>query len=277
MATVYLNGDYLDEANAALAASERAFLYGEGLFETLAAYGGRIFRLEKHMNRFRRSAADLGIAVPLEPAQAGAMFEKLMERNGLSDAYLRLTLSPGRAPGMVPQEPGEPTVFAVARPLKRYPADLYERGARIVTSRYYLGPLARHKTLSYFTNTRARREAVEKGADEVILFDRGGNPAECSASNLFVAKEGRVTTPSLDSGILPGITREEVIEICRGERIPVEERIVLLEELRSADEVFLTNTLMGVLGAASVDDVSLPPDRPFTARLAECYAGLLPS
>jgi branched-subunit amino acid aminotransferase/4-amino-4-deoxychorismate lyase len=275
-ATVYLNGNYLDETNAALAASERAFLYGEGLFETLAAYGGRIFRLEKHLDRLRRSAAELGIAVPLEPAQAGAMLEELMKRNGLSDAYLRLTLSAGRAPGMVPQEQGEPTVFAVARPLTQYPPDLYERGARIVTTRHYLGPLSRHKTLSYFTNTRARREAVEKGADEAILFDRAGNPAECSASNLFVVRDGRVSTPALDSGILPGVTREEIIGICRAEGIPVEERIVLLEELRSADEVFLTNTLMGVLGVAAVDDVSLPPDRPVTARLAERYDRLLP-
>jgi len=275
-AIVYLNGDYPDETDAALAASERAFLYGEGLFETLAAYGGTVFRLEKHMTRLRRSGAELGIAVPLESERAGEVFAELMKRNGLSNAYLRLTLSAGRAPGMVPRGQGEPTVFAVARPLTQYPPDLYERGARIVTTRYYLGPLSRHKTLSYFTNTRARREAVERGADEAILFDRGGNPAECSASNLFVVRDGRVSTPALDSGILPGITREEVVDLCRTEDILVDERIVLLDELRSADEVFLTNTLMGVLGVASVDDVSLPTDRPVTARLAEGYARLLP-
>lgn len=277
MATVYLNGDYLDEADAALSVEDRGFLYGEGLFETLAAYGSKIFRLEKHLDRLRRSADDLDIPVPLENGRAGTVFEALMERNGLSDAYLRITLSTGCAPGMVPREPGEPTLFAVARPLKRYPRDLYERGARIVTTRYYLGPLSRHKTLSYFTNTRARREAVERGADEAVLFDRGGNPAECSASNLFVVRDNRIATPAPDSGILPGITRDEIIGICRDEGIVLDERTVLLDELRSADEAFLTNTLMGVLGVASVDDVSLPPDRPLTTRLAECYAKLLPT
>jgi len=277
VATVYLNGAFLNEADAALSPEDRGFLYGEGLFETLAAYGGNIFRLAKHLHRLRRSSAALGIPVPPGNEQAGAVFGELMERNGLSDAYLRITLSAGRARGMVPREPVEPTVFAIARPLKRYPPDLHERGARIVTTRYYLGPLSRHKTLSYCTNTLARREAVEKGADEAVLFDRGGNPAECSASNLFVVKGGCVSTPAPDSGILPGITREEVIGICRDEGIPVEERIVLLDQLRSADEVFLTNTLMGVLAVASVDDVSLPPDRSLTRRIAERYAKLLPA
>jgi branched-subunit amino acid aminotransferase/4-amino-4-deoxychorismate lyase len=272
---VYLNGVFMDEADAALSPGERGFLYGEGLFETLAAHGGEIFRLEKHMDRLRRSAAALGVPVSLGNEQAGAVFEELMERNGLSDAYLRITVSTGCASGMVPQEPGEPTVFAVARPLKRYPPELYERGARIVTTRYYLGPLSRHKTVSYYTNTRARQEAVEKGADEAVLCDRGGNPAECSASNLFVVKEKRVSTPALDSGILPGITREEIIELCLREGIPLEERIVLLDELRFADEVFLTNTLMGVLGVASVDDVSLPAARPLTRRIAECYTSMI--
>jgi branched-chain amino acid aminotransferase len=273
--TAYLNGSFRDESDAALDTADRGFLYGEGLFETLAAHEGRIFRLEKHYDRLRRSADALDVPLSLGENDMSGIFRELMERNGLVDAYLRLTVSTGRAAGMVPEEPGDPTVLAVAGPPRRYGRELYERGARIVTTPYYLGPLAAHKTLSFFPNTRARREAKEKGADEAILFDRRGNPAECSASNFFIIKEGRISTPSLDSGILPGITREEIIGICRGEGIPLEERTVLLDELRSADEMFLTNTLMGVLGVASIDDVSLPSERPLTGRIAAEYGNLL--
>lgn len=271
MTVLYVNGSYEEEETAAISALDRGFLYGEGLFETLAAYGGNIFRPERHLSRLWESAQALEILLPFSEEECGAILEELLSKNGLSDAYIRLTVSRGTGEGMVREDAGEPTVIGVARPLKPYPDNLYRSGARVVTTSYHLGPLSRHKTLSFITNIRARAEARKRGAHEGILFDRRGDPAECSASNIFTVKDGKVITPSLESGILPGITRAEVIDICRVDGIPVEERSLLLDETRSADEMFLTNTIMGVMGVAAVDDVTLPSERPMVDLISAKY------
>ena len=255
---LYLNDSYADEAEAAIAADDRGFLYGEGLFETLTAYEGKIFRLERHLERLRASAKALDISLPLSQEKAGEILAVLIEKNNLSDAYLRITVSSS-------------TILVVAKPLKRYPRELYENGAVIVTTPYYIGPLSRYKTLSYFPNVRARTEAARRGADEALLLDRNGNPAECSASNLFLVKDGTVATPSLESGILPGITRAEVMDIGEAEGIPVVQRLLSLDELRTADEIFITNAIMEIMPVGIFDGVALPAQRSVTKRLAELY------
>ena len=271
MTVLYLNDSYVDETEAVISAGDRGFLYGEGLFETLAAYKGNIFRLERHLKRLWESALALDISLPLSQEEAGGILKSLIEKNGLSDAYLRINVSSGPADGMVPGLKGDPTVLAVARSLTRYPRELYEKGAGIVTTPYYLGPLSHHKTLSFFPNVRARTEAVQRGADEALLLDRNGNPAECSASNLFLVKDGAAATPPLESGILPGITRAEVIDIGTAEGNPVAQRLISLDELRTADEIFITNTIMGIMPVGTFDGIALPAQRPVTERLAECY------
>lgn len=275
MPILYLNGLYTDEAEAHISAGDRGFLFGEGLFETMAAYEKKIFRLERHLERLWESASALEIPIPLSRGDAGDILRNLIEKNDLSDAYLRLTVSAGRAEGMVPDRKAFPTVLAVAKPLNHYPAELYAGGAGLVTTPYYLGPLSRYKTLSFLSNVRARTQARQRGADEALLFDRNGNPAECSASNLFMVKDGKTATPPIDTGILPGITRAEVIDIGGSEGIPVEERLISLEELRCADEIFITNTIMGIMPVGTFDEITLPSERPLAKRFAESYAARL--
>ncbi len=262
MPILYTNCLYMDEAEARISVSDRGFLFGEGLFETIAAYDREIFRLERHLDRLWESAGVLEIPIPFSREEAEDILRNLIEKNDLSDAYLRITISTG-------------TVLAVAKPLKRYPSKLYKEGARLVTTPYYLGPLSRHKTLSFFPNVRARTQARQREADEALLFDRNGNPAECSASNLFMVKDGKVATPPLEAGILPGITRAEVIDIGGQEGISVAERPVSLDELRYADEIFITNTIIGIMPVGTYDEIILPEERPMTRRLARIYTARL--
>lgn len=271
MAHVYLNGEYVDETEAAISACDRGFLYGQGLFETFAAYSGKIFRLDRHLDRMFASASALGMPVTLSSDEADDILNELLDRNNLSDAYLRLTISAGCAPGMVPTGPGEQTVLAVAGKLKRYPREMYERGARVITTQYRLGPLSMHKTLSYFPNVLARTQADEAGADEALMLDDRGRPAEGSASNIFAVAGGTVITPHLSCGVLPGVTRAEVLDIAREEGIPIEEKSPGEAILELADELFLTNTIMGVMPVGRIDGKELPARRPVTQRLAKTY------
>ena len=167
--------------------------------------------------------------------------------------------------------------LALAKPLTGYPEELYRDGAAIITTSFYLGPLSRHKTLSFLPNIRARAEARAAGADEGIISDRDGSPAECTASNLFTVRSGTVITPPLDCGILPGVTRAEVLDICRSEGVPVEERRLSSPDLASADEIFLTNSLMGVLPVGRLDGAPLPAERPVAEALAGSYGARLDS
>jgi branched-chain amino acid aminotransferase len=271
MPIVYLNGIFMERDAARVAPNDRGLLYGDGIFETLIARNGRIFRLDRHLRRMYRSAAELELKMPLEIAEAAGVLEKLVAANDLQDAYLRFMVTRGVSEGMAPADTGEATVFAVATPLRPYPDELYDRGAVVISTPYYLGPLSRHKTLSFLPNVLARMKAKKKGGDEGLIFDRKGDPAECSSSNIFIVVRGVVVTPPASSGILPGITRGEILEICREKSIPAEERGILLDELRSADEMFVTNSIMGVMPVGRLDDVKYRGERAVTSVLASTY------
>jgi branched-chain amino acid aminotransferase len=277
---VYVNGRFVPREEASVPAFDRSFLYGDGLFETIRAYGGAPFLLDEHLDRLRHSAAELRIAASEKDALVGAV-RALIEKNGLADAYVRLTLSRGTHAGaLVPDDPPDPTVVVEARPLHPYPAALYERGAAVIVSSLKhdsASPVRRHKTTSYLTGILARSEAKERGADEALLLDHDGIVAEGATSNLFCLRDGRLVTPPLGLNILPGITRGAVLRLAREANLPVDERPFGLEELGSAAEVFLTNSLMELMPVRAIDAHTVPAvPGPATRALANAYRALTP-
>ncbi len=276
---VYLNGEFVERERATVSAFDRGFLYGDGLFETVRAVGGVPFMLAEHLARMAGSADALGIAMPDTGAVAAAI-GRLIELNALTDAYVRITLSRGEHTGaLAPDEPPEPTLLIEARKLHPYPAEMYERGANVVVAesvRHSGSAVSRHKTTSYVACILARREAKERGADEAILLDRDGHVAEGATSNVFCVRDGRLLTPPLDLNILPGVTRATVIKLAGEVGIEVEEARFDAAALASADEVFLTNSLMGVMPVGSVGGEQLgPTPGAVTAALMRDYEELV--
>ena len=251
---VHLNGSLVPRSDARIAALDYGFLYGYGLFETMRAYGGRVFRLDRHLDRLGRSAERLGIAVET-PALENAVVETI-RANGLSDARLRLTVSAGEG-GTVP-DPGtceEPTVLVVAGHYQPLPDGVYQRGFRAVVSsirRNSQSPLTGMKSLNFLESMLARREARVAGADEALLLNERGLLAEASMSNVFLVSDGALRTPGLSCGVLPGITREVVLELAKKNGIDTAECELTLDELRQAEEAFLTNSVMEVMPLTGV-------------------------
>jgi branched-chain amino acid aminotransferase group I len=253
MEWVFLNGRFVERGEAAVPALDRGLLYGYGLFETMRSYNGRVFRLDAHYRRLSEGAAVLDLPPALTLDELRVAIDALLERNGLADAYLRLTVTAGPAPD---DGGASPSVLLVARPLSGYPSALYRRGMAAVTSatrRNEASPLSRVKSLNYLDNLLAREEARRRGADEAILLNTRGFVAEGSASNVFLAQGERLLTPGIDSGALPGITRATVIELAQEAGIACLEGEVEAAMLDDAREAFLTGSVMGVMPLTRLD------------------------
>jgi branched-chain amino acid aminotransferase len=288
--TVYLNGEFLARDAARISPFDRGFLYGDGLFETVRAYASRPFRLDAHLDRLAASAAALAIPMPDRGHLVGIVNE-LIRRNDLADAVVRVALSRGRHGGRLwPTEPTKPTVLVEARPFRSYPVELYERGADVIVSSIAhdaASGVRRHKTANYLPSILAKREAIERETDEAILLAPDGDVAEGATCNLFCVRYGRLMTPPLDLGILPGVTRATVLELARAADLNIAEKRFGLPALATADEVFLTNSLMELLPVRRVilcdgrscieaeDNTLAPCPGPLTRRLTEAYRAFI--
>ncbi|PWC43191.1 aminotransferase class IV [Azospirillum sp. TSO22-1] len=256
MTEVWLNGVIVPESEARIAPADRGLLLGDGLFETLRVSGGRPLRLDRHLARLRAGAEILGLAVPLDDAGLAAAMERLLERRGLSEASLRLTLTRGPGPrGLLPPAEPTPTLLITAAP--RTPP---LPPARVVvareTRRNEHSPLSRIKSLSTLDGVLARQEAARRGADDALLLNTAGRVAEASAANLFLWLDGALVTPPVAEGALPGVLRAAVLEA-----FPVAERPVTVEDLARTEEAFLTSSL-GVRPVVTVDGRTLGDGRP---------------
>jgi branched-chain amino acid aminotransferase group I len=286
MEIIYLDGQLMPLSSARLSPFDHGFLYGYGLFETMRAYCGHIFRLDRHLARLRQSARHLGLThTALHAEQGEHSLEtaccKTLEANGLGDARLRLTVSAGE--GEMTPDPdscSRPTVVVTARILTPPPAQKYESGyAAILSSvrRYTRSPLSGMKSTCYTENILARTEARVARCDEAILLNEGGYLTEGSTTNVFVVKSGELITPSLESGVLPGITREAVLELARSGSIGIRERQVCPEELLEADEAFLTNSILELMPLTRFEGkpVGRGKPGPVTEELLAAYRELV--
>jgi len=280
---VYLNGSLIPRSQARVSVFDHGFLYGYGLFETMRAYHGTIFLLERHLRRLLGSAEVIGLGSELADIDLVNACVDTLKANGLEDARLRLTVSRGE----VESFPGSnvtntPTVLVTARSYSAIPMEVYNRGYRVYLSslrRCSQSPLSRLKSANYLLNLMARMESEAAGLDESLLLNECGSITEGSISNVFfVTSQSALVTPHLESGILPGITREVVMELAGMLGIDVTEDDIKLEDLERFDEAFLTNSVMEIMPLVEVRDsagkiMTIGSGRPgkLTRRLMAAY------
>jgi branched-chain amino acid aminotransferase len=278
---IYLNGDLIPRSQAKLSPFDHGFLYGYGLFETMRAYGGSIFRLDRHLIRLHHAAETLSIAAKLATFDLEKACYDVLKANNLAEARLRLTISAGE--GDITPNPDTRsgiTVFIVARKLVPLLPESYERGYKTVLSswrRNGQSPLSRLKSTCYLENILARQEAMSAGADEALLLNERGFVTEGSSTNIFIAVGEMLVTPSTESGVLPGITREAVLELAQSMGIMVVVKQIELGELLRADEAFLTNSVLEIMPLTRLDDKPIGSGKPgpLTQRLMSSYKELV--
>jgi len=277
---VWYNGTLLSESEARVPVDDGGWLHGAGLFETMRAEHGAVFRFQRHLDRLCASAEKL--LRPIDPRQLPTADDgrALLRANGLAQARLRLTVSAGsmRGDGDDPALPFNVALTAVA--LTEYPASLYETGITVVISAYRQNPrdpIAGHKTTCYLPRLLALREAQRARCVEALWFTNQNLLAEGSVSNIFLVQNGSIVTPPLDTPVLPGIARETVLERARSIGIEAEERALTVNDLLDADEVFLTNAIMQVMPVTHVERHDIKDARvgPVTKKLSAAYRDLV--
>ncbi|KKO20732.1 MAG: aminodeoxychorismate lyase [Candidatus Brocadia sp.] len=255
---IFLNNAFIEETAGKLQVLDRGFLYGDGLFETLRVYDRKPFRLDAHFTRLVNSARYFDIPFRYTAQNLQQIIEELLTRNGLQNAYVRMTLSRGFGMnGLITAGICQPTFLIHTKPLTAYPASLYKTGVSLVISsvrRSTTCPIAKHKTLSYLTNYLIKKEAVDQGAHDALIMNTENHITECAVSNVFIVERNAVITPSLKANLLPGVTRGVIMELCKENGVPVTEELFGLERVLAADEVFLTNSLMEVMPVSKINE-----------------------
>lgn len=280
---MYVAGDYVPMAEARVSALDAGLLLGAGLFETLRTYGGTPLRLGAHLGRLRESGNVLRIFVRETDGEIAEIIDHLVEANpGLSgEARLRITATRGALEaGLQDDEAPPATLLVTAGPMTPYPAEFYETGATVVVSDIRVNesdPATYHKTTGYMANLLALRDAHRARAAEAIRFNTKNRLAEGAISNVFLVRDGRLLTPPLEDGLLPGITRAAVLELAAEVDVPAEQRTMTVHDLMEADEVFLTNSIMEVMPVVRVEarEIGGGKPGPITRTLADAYRALV--
>ena len=252
---VYINGKIVPEKEAVVSVFDHGFLYGDGIYETMVAYDGVIFKLDEHLQRLYRSASLIGLTIPLEVDRIESALYETLSANMLKNAYVRLTVSRGPGPiGLNPELCPQPTIVIMAHKSKEYPGILYEKGIPLIISetkrnlKEAIDP--RIKSMNFLNNILAKIEAIKRDAFEAIMLNAQDQITEGTISNIFFTKDNVLCTPSVACGLLDGITRGTVIDLAVRENIQIKEGAFLKEDIYSADEVFITNTSLEVMPAS---------------------------
>jgi branched-chain amino acid aminotransferase len=298
MAQVWINGTFVEDSQASVSLRDTGLLHAAGVFTTMRSYGGKIFRLAQHLQRLRDSCEALFIPLQHDDAVLAAASAELLNRNNLTDARLRLTITRG----MSQQDPVhgtrlEPTAFLTASAIEPYPAEYYERGMTVtVVDEQKLNPYdiqAGHKTLNYFSRLASLREANRRSAAEALWFNVHNYLQSGSISNVFLAKAGTLFTPPTAadmqeksvadaipyprSAVLPGVTRQAVLAAAAAASIRVQRKGFTINDLLEADEVFLTNSIMNVMPVCRIERRAIGSDKPgpITRQLADAIATMI--
>jgi branched-chain amino acid aminotransferase len=279
-ATVFVNGRITSEGDAVISVFDHGFLYGEGVYETMRTYNHRPFAYDRHTRRLRQSARMIALDVPLSDSDLATHIRDTMADANLGgdEAYIRVLLT--RGIGDLTYDPAatpEPSVVIIVKPQVDPPPAAYRDGVTVAMVDIIrnhpasVNPVIKSNNL--MNSALAMQEALRRGAFEGVMRNYRGELSECTTANLFIVKNGVVMTPPLDSGLLPGITRELVFEIGRGEGLDVRDEVLHDEDLYGADEAFLTSTTREVVPITRVDDRTIGSGRPgpMTTRLLESY------
>ena len=272
---VFLNGQFLPEAQAVVPVNDRGFLLGDGLFETMLVANGKPFRFAQHLERMARGADFLKIKMPFAPRELESFAGELIKRNQMPDAVLRLTLTRGPGGrGYAPSNENKPTVVMALHPV---PPLANPTGWKLISSSFRIpagDPLAAFKTTSKILHVMARAEAVERGADEALLLNTDGEVAETAGGNIFWVSDDTICTVPAGRGILPGVTRAVVLEICRTLGLPVNECVIKPAEFKKSSGVFVTQSALGIVPVVQFDGVPVPPSS-LVDRIARAYREML--
>jgi len=278
----YVNGTFVPKEEAKVSVYDHGYLYGDGIFEGIRAYEGRIFRLEQHLDRLFESARYLMLEIPLSRDELRAAILETVRRCGLRDAYIRPVISRGVGDlGLDPRKCRRATVVIIVDTIQLYPKEAYDRGLRAITATTRkvrpdaLSPQA--KTLNYLNNIMARLEANQAGVEEAIMLTADGYVCECSADNLFIVRAGAVWTPPAYLGILKGITRGAIIELAAKIGVPLAEQVFTLHDVYTADECFLSGTGAELGPVVEVDARPIGTGRPgpLSARFLRAFRELV--
>lgn len=267
---VYVNGEFFEECKASVSALDRGMLLGEGLFETMRAYGGTIFMLEKHLQRIAAGMKVLGLKNTPGDDVLSRACRSTLASNYFDDAKVRLTITKGTLTTK------QPTVIVTAERYQGYDEELYVSGMSAITLHGYRvsgSPIHQFKATSYLPSLIAREKALAAGCHEALFINEKGNIAEGSFTNLFTIEAGVLYTPPIQDGLLPGITRECVLEIAASVGLAVSEESVSVGRLQSAQEAFLTNSLLEIMPLTRVDQTAIAGAKPgpLTLELRKRY------
>jgi len=273
---VYLNGRFVSEPDARISVYDGGWLHGAGLFETMRAENGCVFRLDSHIERLRRSVAKLLMAIEPEGLPDRNVFAELLERNSLKAARVRLMVTAGSMRGHRTTDNSDFTVCATVADLSPYPADFYEKGVPVIICDFRISPsdpVAAHKTTCYLPRLLGLRQAQQGKCVEALWFTTANRLAEGCISNVIIIKNGVLNTPPLDTPVLPGITRGIVLEIARQIGMEVQECPLTVNDLLDADEVLLTNAIMQVMPVIRIEKHDIHNGRagPLGKRLLQEY------
>jgi len=275
---IYLNGEYVPKEKAVVSVFDHGLLYGDGVFEGIRAYHGRVFKLGEHIDRLYDGARAIALEIPVSKEEMQEIVLETLRRNNLRDGLYRLVVTRGPGDlGLDPKKCPKPFVFCITASIVLYPDEMYEKGLEVITvSTRRNIPVAcnpRVKSLNYLNNIYAKIEANRAGVLEALMLNADGYVAEATGDNVFIVKKGVLITPPPFVGILEGITRNAVMDLARERGIPVEEKLFTLFDVYTADEVFLTGTAAEVIPTVKVDGRVIADGRPgvITRQLRDAF------
>jgi len=280
--TIYMNGSLVPSEDAKVSVYDHGLLYGDGVFEGIRVYGGVPFLLEEHIDRLYESASVIRLHIPLCDKTMEKAVKDTVAANNIVDGYVRLVITRGAGTlGLDIRKTSNPQVIIIADTISMYPAEIYEKGMDLITAstiRNHPGAInPRIKSLNYLNNILAKIEGTDSGAVEALMLNHKGEVAECTGDNIFVIKNGIVSTPSADAGILEGITRNAVMKLSAEAGRPVIECSMTRHDIYIADECFLTGTAAEVIPVVSLDGrrIGKGEPGPITKNLLERFQNLI--
>jgi branched-chain amino acid aminotransferase len=275
---IYLDGEFLDQSEAKVSVFDHGLLYGDGVFEGIRFYNGRVFRMEAHMDRLWESARSICLEIPISRQEMDEALLETIRRNDLRDGYVRLIVTRGVGNlGLNPVQCKRPSIIIIVATIALYPEEVYRNGLTVVTvATRRVGPAALNpaiKSLNYLNNVLARIEANLANADEALMLNDAGNVAECTADNVFIVKRGEIMTPPITAGALRGITRSVVFDIAAELGLRISEPELTRHDVYIADEAFLTGTAAEVIPMVKVDGRIIGDGKPgpITQRTIERF------
>jgi branched-chain amino acid aminotransferase len=275
---IYINGKLFDKADAKISVYDHGLLYGDGVFEGIRIYNGKVFKLKEHVDRLFESAQAIKLDIPMTRAQMVKAIQDTVSANNKKDGYIRPLVTRGAGTlGLDPRKTSDPQVIIIVDDISLYPPELYESGmeiATVATIRNHPAALnPRIKSLNYLNNILAKIEGIQQGCLESLMLNHKGEIAECTGDNIFLVKDGVLRTPPIDAGVLEGITRDTVIELARKAKITVQEISLTRHDVFVADECFLTGTAAEIIPVVKCDGRAIGAGKPgpITRQLREAF------